>query len=53
MPGNEGPSSQRRTKGWAKPKKAAGGPPKRIKTKNEPGGPMTPGAKKKRKKSGY
>jgi len=31
-----------------KPKK--GGTPKRIKTKNPPGGPMTPGAKKKRKK---
>lgn len=32
----------------AKPKK--GRKPKRIRTKNPPGGPYTPGAKKKRKK---
>lgn len=32
-----------------KPKKAAG-KRKKITTKNAPGGPMTPGAKKKRKK---
>jgi hypothetical protein len=33
-------------------KPESGGKPKRIRTKNPPGGPHTPGAKKKRKKKG-
>ena len=33
---------------WKKPK--SGGKPKRITTKNPPGGPETPGAKAKKKK---
>ena len=32
-----------------KPEKAKGGPPKQIRTKNPPGGPKTPGAKKNKK----
>ena len=43
---SDGPSSQRRTKEWPKPE--SGGKPKRITTKNEPGGPKTPGAKAKK-----
>ena len=35
-------------KPMAKPEKAKGGPPKKITTEGEPGGPHTPGAKKKR-----
>jgi len=47
---SDGPSSQRRTKEWPKPK--SGGKPKRIATKNEPGGPHTPGAKAKKQPVG-
>lgn len=39
----DGPSSQRRTKQMAKPER--GNKPKKITTKNPPGGPKTPGAK--------
>jgi len=35
-------------KPWPKPKKAKGGPPKRAEMKSSPGGPHTPGEKKKR-----
>ena len=36
-------------KPMAKPKKAAGGPPQGLKMKSSPGGPHTPGEKKKRR----
>lgn len=39
----------RRLKQRPMPKPMRGGKPKQIKTKNAPGGPHTPGAKKKRK----
>ena len=46
---SDGPSSQRRTKEMPRPERSK---PKRITTKNPPGGPHTPGEKAKRKKKG-
>jgi len=46
---SDGPSSQRRTKEMPEPEKAKT-KPKRITTKNPPGGPHTPGAKEEAKK---
>ena len=46
---SDGPSSQRRTKERPEPEKAKT-KPKRITTKNPPGGPHTPGAKEEAKK---
>ncbi len=43
-------SEQVMPKKMRKPK--SGGKPKQIKTKNKPGGPHTPGAKKRKKKKG-
>jgi len=44
---SDGPSSQRRTKEMPRPERSK---PKRITTKNPPGGPHTPGAKEEAKK---